>query len=81
MKDLDDQKAKLERVAKQNAKYTRELRSQTKSKDESPQEVHVKPPPHPTPTPPLAGPWVTTKSYNEVNISVVNLGICHVRQF
>ncbi|KAL5004553.1 hypothetical protein ScPMuIL_018009 [Solemya velum] len=37
-KELDDQRNKLERVQKQNAKYARELRSAKKSKGETPEE-------------------------------------------
>ncbi|XP_048746440.2 coiled-coil domain-containing protein 39-like isoform X1 [Ostrea edulis] len=37
-KELDDQRSKLERVAKQNSKYARELRSAKKSKGETNEE-------------------------------------------
>ncbi|XP_076453930.1 coiled-coil domain-containing protein 39-like [Babylonia areolata] len=37
-KELEDQRTKLERVAKQNARYSRELRSAKKAKDETPEE-------------------------------------------
>ena len=38
-KELDDQRAKLERVVKQNAKHSRELRQAAKAKHELPEEV------------------------------------------
>ena len=38
-RELEDQSAKLERAAKQNAKYTREVRALKKSKGELPEEV------------------------------------------
>ena len=41
-KELDEQNTKIERVGKQNAKYSRELRSAKKSKGETPEEVIFK---------------------------------------
>ena len=41
-KELQDQKSKLDRVTKQNLKYIRELRTETKVKDETPEEVRVR---------------------------------------
>ena len=38
-KELEEQNAKIGRVGKQNAKYSRELRSAKKSKGEVPEEV------------------------------------------
>ena len=38
-KELEEQNAKIGRVGKQNAKYSRELRSAKKSKGEAPEEV------------------------------------------
>ncbi|XP_060558012.1 coiled-coil domain-containing protein 39-like [Ruditapes philippinarum] len=40
-KELDDQRAKLERVTKQNLRYAKELRSAKKAKGETPEEVSI----------------------------------------